>query len=153
MGRDFRKIEAYQLADSLVISLYKATKKFPREELFGLTSQMRRAAVSIPANIAEGATRKSKKEYLHFLYISMGSMAELEYYVQLSKKMEYMDEKEFEIVEGKRRETAGKLFRLKEAVEREAMGTGPQDRRTHDCRTQVLRSCSHEACPKTYEVS
>lgn len=119
MGRDYRKIEAYQLADDLVIQIYQATKKFPRDELFGLISQARRAAVSVPANIAEGATRRSKKEYLQFLYTAMGSMAELEYYVQLSKRLNYVNEKEHETLESKRRLAAGKLYRLAESVEKE----------------------------------
>jgi four helix bundle protein len=80
---------------------------------------MRRAAVSIPANIAEGATRKSKKEYLRFLYIAMGSMAELEHYIHLSMQLGYLTEKGHEELEPKRRLAAGKLYRLMESVEKE----------------------------------
>jgi len=71
MGRDYTKIRAWQLADELALLVYKMTKKFPKSEVWGLTSQMRRAAVSVPANIVEGSARKSKKEYLQFLYVAI----------------------------------------------------------------------------------
>jgi four helix bundle protein len=70
--RDYTKIEAWRLADDLTVAVYERTRSFPREEIYGLTSQMRRAAFSIPANIVEGASRESKKDYLHFLYIARG---------------------------------------------------------------------------------
>ncbi|HET9368448.1 MAG TPA: four helix bundle protein [Candidatus Udaeobacter sp.] len=73
--RDYTKIEAWRLADHLTVVVYERTRSFPREEIYGLTSQMRRAAFSIPANIVEGASRESKKDYLHFLYIARGSLA------------------------------------------------------------------------------
>lgn len=119
MGRDFRKIDAFKLADKLVITLYGMTKEFPKEELYGLTSQMRRAAVSIPSNIAEGATRKSKKEYLRFLYIAMGSMSELEYHIHLCRELKYLNESDHAVLEEQRKNAAGKLYRLTEAVQKE----------------------------------
>lgn len=64
MARDFTKIKAWQLADDLAVVVYKVTRQFPREEIYGLTSQLRRAASSVPANIAEGANRASKKDYV-----------------------------------------------------------------------------------------
>jgi hypothetical protein len=67
--RDYTKIEAWRLADDLTVAVYERTRRFPREEIYGLTSQLRRAAYSVPANIVEGASRESKKDYLHFLYI------------------------------------------------------------------------------------
>ena len=70
MGRDYTKIKAWQLADQLAILVYKATESFPKSEIWSLTSQMRRAAISVPANIVEGSARKNKKEYLQFLYIT-----------------------------------------------------------------------------------
>jgi len=63
MGRDYTKIKAWQIADKLALLVYKATKKFPKSEIWGLTSQMRRAAVSAPANIVEGSARKNRNEY------------------------------------------------------------------------------------------
>ncbi len=79
MSRDFKNIKAWQYADDLAVSVYSKTKSFPREELYGITSQLRRAVVSVPTNIAEGASREHKREYLHFLYIARGSIAETEY--------------------------------------------------------------------------
>ncbi len=67
--RDYTKIEAWKLADDLTVAVYQATHLFPREEIYGLTSQLRRASYSVPANIVEGSSRESKKDYLHFLYI------------------------------------------------------------------------------------
>ena len=119
MGRDFRKIEAYKLAIQLVSDVYKLTKTFPRDELFGLISQMRRAAVSIPANIAEGATRKTKKEYLQFLYTAKGSMAEIECHLEISKNLGYIDEAKSKEIEEFRNLVGSKLFRLTECVEEE----------------------------------
>jgi len=76
--RSYRDLIIWQEAKNLTIVIYKITDKFPRSELYGLTSQIRRAAVSIPSNIAEGFGRKSKKEKIKFLHISFGSGAELE---------------------------------------------------------------------------
>ncbi|MBI3324337.1 MAG: four helix bundle protein [Candidatus Omnitrophica bacterium] len=78
--------------DDLAVTIYEATRPFPREEQHGLVAQMRRAGVSVPANIAEGSSRSSKKEYAQFLSIAKGSMAELEYYLHLSKRLGYFDE-------------------------------------------------------------
>ena len=66
MARDFKNIKAWQYADDLAVLVYSKTRSFPKEELYGITSQLRRAAVSVPTNIAEGASREHKKEYLHF---------------------------------------------------------------------------------------
>ena len=90
MGRNYRKIIAWQLADKFVIDIYQVTKNFPSEEKFGIVSQIRRAAISVPANIVEGANRRTKKDYLHFLYIAKGSLAETDYFLHLSKKLGYI---------------------------------------------------------------
>lgn len=74
----FRNLIVWSKSKSLVAEVYKATQKFPKEELFGLTSQIRRSAISIPSNIAEGSYRGSEKEFMQFLRISYGSGAELE---------------------------------------------------------------------------
>lgn len=96
MARDYRKIRAWQLADELAIHVYKATRVFPKEEMFGLTSQMRRASVSVPANIVEGSARKHSKEYLHFLYTAISSLFELGYFIDFSHRIGYLREGDFE---------------------------------------------------------
>jgi len=105
MGRDYTKIKAWQLADELALLVYKATKKFPKSEIWGLTSQMRRAAVSVPANIVEGSARKNRKEYLQFLYIAISSLAELEYYIRFTKELGYLDTNEYEELWAKSQES------------------------------------------------
>ncbi len=96
MGRDFTKIKAWQLSDELALLVYKSTKNFPKSELWGLTSQMRRAAVSVPANIVEGSARKNRNEYLQFLYISKSSLAELSYYIRFTRELSYLNADEYE---------------------------------------------------------
>jgi four helix bundle protein len=76
---DYKDLDAWKQAMRLVEDVYRLTRTFPTEELYGLTSQVRRAAVSIPSNLAEGSARRSPREYGHFLTIALGSLAELEY--------------------------------------------------------------------------
>ena len=85
--RDFKKILAWQKADDLVVAVYKATEHFPPAECFGLTSQMRRAAVSVAANIAEGSGRETLADFRHFLHIARGSLQEVEYYIHLADRL------------------------------------------------------------------
>ncbi|MGD9613018.1 MAG: four helix bundle protein [Kiritimatiellia bacterium] len=87
--RDYKNILAWQKADDLTVAVYDATKTFPKDEVYSLTSQLRRAAYSIPANIAEGASRNSLKDYLHFLYIARGSASEVAYFIHLSMRLGY----------------------------------------------------------------
>ena len=72
------------------MEIYRLTRPFPKEELYGLTSQMRRAAVSVPANIAEGSARPSKRDYLHFLYIAVASLTEVQYLIHLASRLGFM---------------------------------------------------------------
>lgn len=90
MARDYKKIRAWQLADELALAVYRATSEFPNTEIFGLTSQMRRAAVSVAANIVEGSARKHTNEYIQFLYTAMGSLAELGYFIEFCRKLDYI---------------------------------------------------------------
>lgn len=97
MGRDHKNIRgAWQLSDELALLIYKVTRNFPKEEMWGLTSQMRRASISVPANIAEGAARNHKKEYLQFLYTAMGSITELGYYIYFSGRIGYLNNSDVE---------------------------------------------------------
>ena len=77
--RDYNKLTAFKLADEIAVLIYKITQQFPKDEMYGLTSQMRRAAVSIPSNIVEGCSRESQADYLRFLVIAFGSLKELNY--------------------------------------------------------------------------
>ena len=83
----------YQKSMDLVVDVYTITKNFPPEEKFGITSQIRRSAISIPSNIAEGAARQSKREFGRFLYISLGSLAELETQLEIAVRLEFLQEK------------------------------------------------------------
>jgi len=123
MGRNFKNIKAWQYADDLAVLVYSKTKSFPKEELYGITSQLRRAVVSIPTNIAEGANREHKKEYLHFLYIAMGSMAETEYLLHLSRRLEYLEDDEYKKLEDLRKESARTLYGLINSVKKETKKT------------------------------
>ena len=89
--RDFRQLKVWEKAHSLSLAIYKATATFPQQELFGLTSQLRRAAVSIPANIAEGCGRSGEPELARFLRIALGSASELEYHILLSTDLSYLN--------------------------------------------------------------
>jgi four helix bundle protein len=94
--KGFRKLEVWKLADELTYMIYKVTKTFPKHELFGIVSQMRRAAISVPANIAEGYTHYSSKEKKRFYEIANCSLAELEYYIYFTyERLNYIDYKEF----------------------------------------------------------
>lgn len=92
-----KDLDAWRLSIDLVSEIYKLTQQFPSEEKFGLTNQIRRAAVSVPSNIAEGAARSSIKEYERFLYIALGSLSEVETQLIIALNLEYMNKEEFNI--------------------------------------------------------
>jgi len=118
--RDYTKIEAWKLADDLTVAVYRATGAFPREEMYGVTSQIRRAACSVPANIVEGASRESKKDYLHFLYIARGSLSETQYFVHLSHRLGYLSDAEAECMIGRTKQAFACLHGLIRAVQKES---------------------------------
>jgi len=95
--RDHNKLRAFVLADEVAIITYKLTRNFPKDEIYGLTSQMRRAGVSIPSNIVEGCARESEVEYLRFLEIAFGSLRELHYQFGLANQLEYINEHDFNV--------------------------------------------------------
>jgi len=90
--KNFQDLRIWQKGIEAVKDIYILTKKFPKEELYGLTSQMRRSAVSIPTNIAEGFRRYHNKEYKQFLYIALGSCAELETQIIIANELDYVNE-------------------------------------------------------------
>jgi four helix bundle protein len=87
--KNYRDLLVWQKSMAVVVALYRATNDFPRNEQYGLTSQMRRCAVSIPSNIAEGRQRGSRKEYRHFLFIAYGSGAELETQLEIAQQLSF----------------------------------------------------------------
>lgn len=117
--RNYRKIKAWQLADEIALAVYGVTRNFPKEEMYGLTSQLRRAATSVPANIVEGAMRGHKKEYLQFLHISRGSLAEVDYFLHLAHRLEYISSVDHEKVSSMVDLAGATLHRLIEAVAKE----------------------------------
>jgi len=120
MPRDFMKIKAWQLADDLCVEIYQVTRSYPKDERYGLTSQVRRSSVSVPANIAEGSGRQHRKEYLHFLYIAKGSLSETRYHLHLSKRLGYLAPAEHQRLDASHNEAASTLQGLIRAVERDS---------------------------------
>ncbi|APG26460.1 four helix bundle protein [Syntrophotalea acetylenivorans] len=113
--KNHKDLDVWQLSMGLVTDIYKLTGVFPKEEIYGLSNQMRRAAVSVPSNIAEGAARNSKKEFIQFLHISLGSLAEVETQLIISNNLEYAlaIESFLEKVERVKRMLNGLIFHLK----------------------------------------
>ncbi len=114
--RDHTKLRAFELADEVALLVYRLTASFPREKLYGLTSQMRRAAVSTPSNIVEGCARESQADYLRFLNIAFGSLRELHYQVGLSKRLGFLPNQDFSLIEPKIIETEKVLSGLLKAL-------------------------------------
>lgn len=92
---DYKKLIVWQKSMDVVELVYTHTKKFPKEEIYGLVSQIRRSAVSIPSNIAEGSGRKTKKEFSHFLTIALGSTSELETQLRIAQRLDFISDKDF----------------------------------------------------------
>ena len=107
--KGYRRLIVWQRADELAFQIYVITKKFPREELFSLVSQMRRAAISVPANIVEGYSRTSNKEKIQFYNIARSSLTELEYFLDFSFRLNYLSRNQYDFLI-KLRNEAGKLL-------------------------------------------
>jgi four helix bundle protein len=93
--RNFQKLSVWEKSHTLTLAIYKSTSSFPKEELYGLVSQMRRSASSIPTNIAEGCGQNTQPQFARFLNIAFGSASELEYQIILSKDLEFFDKNTF----------------------------------------------------------
>ena len=92
---NFRNLIIWQKSMALITKIYYSTNNFPKEEIFGLTSQIRRSSISIPSNIAEGYGRESDKDFLRFLNISIGSLFEMQTQLEIAKNITYLNEQEF----------------------------------------------------------
>lgn len=117
--RDYTKIEAWKMADDLAVEVYQATRRFPKEEIYGLTSQLRRSGYSVAANIAEGSARESTKDYLHFLFIARGSLTEAQYFVHLAHRLNYVSETDYKSLTPKIKSAFARLHGLIKAVQDE----------------------------------
>ena len=117
--RDYTKIAAWQVADDLAVAVYEVTKRFPKEEIYGLTNPIRRCSYSVPANIAEGSARESRKDYLHFLYIARGSLTETQYFVHLAHRLGYLTDDVNEALAKSSKATFARLHGLIKAVEKD----------------------------------
>ena len=107
--KDFKELKIWKRSHKLTIDIYRATQKFPKEELYGLTSQIRRAASSIPTNIAEGCGRRTNAELANFLNIASGSASEVEYELLLAKDMDYIDDVQYQLFANEVREIRSML--------------------------------------------
>ncbi len=99
MEKPHKKLDVWKLAMDLVVEVYKLTKILPNEEKFNLSSQMKQAVVSVPANIAEGAARNTKKEFANFLHIAQGSLSELDTHLEAAKMLRYFQSDKLESVD------------------------------------------------------
>ncbi|ABG60322.1 four helix bundle protein [Cytophaga hutchinsonii] len=114
--KNYKNLTVWQDSHELVPLVYKETKAFPREEVYGITSQLRRAAASIPANIAEGCAKNSDREFNRFLQIAMGSLNESEYFLFLSKELNYLAEANYIKMSGQLDIIKAKLINLQKKV-------------------------------------
>jgi len=95
---DYRRLAVWEKSHQLVLSVYRASSGFPKEEIYGLTSQLRRAAISIPSSIAEGSGRGSDPEMVRFLQIALGSAHEVEYQLLLARDLEWLGETQYQVL-------------------------------------------------------
>ena len=93
MEKPHKRLDAWQLSMDLAIDVYRETEKFPNRERFSLSDQMRRATVSVPSNIAEGAARQTRREFTNYLHIAQGSLSELDTQIEIASRLGYVDEK------------------------------------------------------------
>jgi four helix bundle protein len=114
--KTFKDLKVWEKAHKLVLEVYKATKGFPAEEKYGLVSQVRRSASSIPTNIVEGFKRRGDKEFIRFLNIADGSLEETKYHLILARDLEYMNKDEYDRLEGSCEEVGRMLCGLQKTL-------------------------------------
>lgn len=117
MSRNYAQLRAFNLVDDLVVDLYVLSRSLPDSELFGLQSQMRRAAVSAPTNIVEGSVRRSDKAYLTYLETALGSASEVRYLLGLSVRLAFLDAKEASVLEARYTEAIKTIQKLINTIE------------------------------------
>jgi four helix bundle protein len=114
--KSFRELRVWQFAMDLVERIYRHTQKFPKEELYGLTSQIRRAVISIPSNIAEGHTREHLKEYLHHISIAQASLAEVETQFEIATRLHYASPEQLDQVLSEVQSLGRQLYALRNSL-------------------------------------
>lgn len=119
--KDFRSLNVWKKAHLLTLEIYKSTAGFPREELFGLTSQMRRCSASIGANIAEGCGKRGNNEFHRFLQIASGSASELDYHLLLARDLSFLNEMEYEGLQSQLTELRKMLTSLSQKVDHDRL--------------------------------
>ena len=110
--QNFKELKVWEKAHQITLNIYKVSAKFPKEEIYSLTNQLRRAASSIPANIAEGCGKNTQADLANFLNISLGSANETEYFLILSKDLDYLTEEQFAILSNSINEVKAMLISL-----------------------------------------
>lgn len=123
--RDHTKLKAFGLADRLTLAIYSATRSFPNDERFGLSSQMRRAALSVAANIVEGSARSSESDYARLLSIAYASAKELQYAISVATRLGYIDREIAEALDLQALETSKALWSLVNAIRKRHSGCSP----------------------------
>lgn len=116
MGKGYKKLIVWQKANELAYQVYLETKKFPREEIYGVTSQLRRSAISVPTNIVEGTGRQGRKELKQFINIALGSLAETEYLLEFCFQLKYLEKDNYQRLEGLRSETGALLWKFHKSL-------------------------------------
>jgi len=114
--RGYKKLFAWQKADELAFQVYKATEMFPREETYGVKSQLRRAALSVPTNLVEGNGRQGRKEFKQYVNIALGSLSEVEYLLDFSLKLGYFSTEQHEALCSVRNSVGGLLWKLHKSI-------------------------------------
>jgi len=114
--RDFKKYDIWKLSHKLALDIYNISNDFPQTEVYGVTSQIRRAATSIPNNISEGCGRESEADFKRFLTIALGSASETEYLVLLSKDLNYLKEDEYQKLDSEINLIKRKIYSLKQKL-------------------------------------
>ena len=115
-GDRWYNLDVWKDADDLACRVYKATRKFPKEEIYGITSQLRRSAISIPTNIVEGHSRHGDRELTRFVNIALGSLGETKYLLSFSRKLGYLKESEYQDLSGVADNLGRKLWKFYEKV-------------------------------------
>jgi four helix bundle protein len=139
--KNYKELVVWRKAHAMTIAIYAITREFPREELYGLTSQLRRSAASIGANIAEGSGRRSINEICRFLQIARGSASEAEYHILLARDLKYLEEEEFRQLSRQADEVQRMLTALIQSLRPANSETQPADGRSHERRAD-LAHCS-----------